>query len=118
MQDTETLQLSEEELKLLEEYRSGKFNKLASGKVIEQEDLAVLNEMDSSIKTLLYEIGLIEERKSYIMSALESSRKKKNSLLQEVMLKYGIPANQPFKINRDSGTVEFEIHDQDLSNLN
>lgn len=116
METTEALQLSDEELKLLEQYRAGKFHAV-SDRVVSEEDLSVLNEADTKIKTLLYEVGILEERKSYILSALESARQGKNAVLQEVMLKYGIPANQPFKINRDTGVVDFELNPQDLNNL-
>lgn len=108
--DTEVLnepQLSPEEMKLLEEYRAGR---LAANpdKVVSTEDLAVLNAVDSQVKDLLHEVGLIEEQKSYLLSALKEARAQKNALLQDVMLKYGIPANQPFKINRDNGLVDFQ----------
>lgn len=113
LQNTE-VNLSEDELKLLEEYRSGRFNK-NQDRVIVAEDLELLNQADAQVKNLVLELGLLEERKAYIIEALQSSRKQKNSLLQEVMLKYGIPANQPFKINRETGVVEFDLHDQDFA---
>lgn len=115
MQNVEQPVLSQEELKLLEDYRSGRLLPPTSDKVIEQSDLQMLNGADNQIKTFLYEIGLLEERKSYFLEQLVSSRNLKNSLLQEVMLKYGIPANQPFKINRDTGIVEFDIQESDLA---
>jgi len=111
MSNTETPQLSEEELKLLEEYRSGKLTPSAK-KVIDGQDLLVLNEADSRIKSLLYELGMLEEHKNLILKALHNTRDQKNSLLQEVMLKYGIPANNPFKINRDTGVVDFDLAEE------
>lgn len=98
-------ELSPEELKLLEEYRSGRLG-TPSEKVLSAEDLGVLNAVDNQVRDLLNELGLLEEQKFYILTALKESRAQKNALLQDVMLKYGIAANQPFKINRDSGVVE------------
>jgi len=114
MQNVEAPVLSQEELKLLEDYRSGRLLASSADKVIDASDLQVLNGVDNQVKTFLYEIGLLEERKSYFLEQLASARNLKNNALQEVMLKYGIPANQPFKINRDTGIVEFDIQDSDL----
>ena len=112
-ENNHTDHLSDDELKLLQEYRSGRLNK-PQERTVELEDLKYLNAADNQVKSLLYEVGMLEERKSYILEALDSARKQKNTLLQEVMLKYGIPANQPFKINRDTGVVEFDIQESDI----
>ena len=110
MQQEEVSNLTEEEMKLLQDYRSGRLlNK--SSTVVHEEDLAVLNGADSQIKKVLYELGMLEEHKGLLLKALQNLREQKNNLLQEVMLKYGIPANQPFKINRDTGSVDFNLEE-------
>lgn len=113
LQQSENDQLSAEELKLLEDYRAGRLQAPTKSPVVESSDLGALNSADVQIKNFLYEIGMLEERKAYFIEQLASARNLKNNLLQEVMLKYGIPANHPFKINRETGAVAFDLESLD-----
>jgi hypothetical protein len=97
-------QLTPEEIRVIEEYRAGRLQKTQE-RVIDQEDLRALNILDDQIKNILHEVGLQEERKLNLLAALDGTRKQKSNLLQEVMLRHGIPANQSFKINRETGVV-------------
>lgn len=99
--------LTPEELKVIEEYRAGRLQ-ATQGKVVDTEDLKALNMLDEQVKGILHEVGLVEERKMNLLAALDGTRKQKNSFLQEVMLRYGIPANQSFRINRETGAVSIE----------
>lgn len=99
--------LTDEEKRVIEEYRAGRLRK-AQEVVIDQEDLRALNLLDDQVRNILQEVGIQEERKMHLIGALDGTRKQKNSLLQEVMLRYGIPANQSFKINRETGVVSID----------
>lgn len=112
------VELTKEELDFIERRRLGK--PLDFPKRVEDRELLTLVTFEEEIRLSLIEIGTLEERKIAVALNLGEVRAAKDSYLNSVAKKYGVPDGVGWKIDSRTGDLmldeEHETENETLGN--